>query len=645
MRMSRRRYRLLLTSVVIGAVVSLFLVATPRAYAVSYPGGISALQSIDKHIYDNVVGCLNNKQNSGKYRTCVNASYSTYSGSYANLLWLSEYGNPSNQELTIDAGTNKTISLQWNTMVLIGNTLVKRSGHNSTTDCTYDSAKIISASNTDDTPGDIGTTCRNPAKTGENYKITNITSSVGTIQWVSQRNSDVRRNGTTRYWVGDTGKFNIKGDFLTDQDVTVTITYKHISAYHQNPPSSKATYICSGSTVDSWTDFGDKSCGEKTKKFTIHVKVNVPPPTSTSSCTTNLSVSMATGVSQSFTVKVGGVSPLNSITAKIVGSGNFTWSNTTTNLSNDTGSFSFTPPTSGTYTLTATANGSATSLSCGVGYAGAQPYFTVDGGDLSAAGEVLAFNRNSGVYQGAGAQLATLASGKISGFITGSDSLSGSNPGSRLAFANYGVLVGGTVYGGEFDALTGREKPEATTTTATYSDIDLGSLQSGTYKLNAGGSIHGSVKNGRSITIIAAGDVYVSGDIKYDPYTNVAGIPRLTVLAGSGNILVDKAVREMHGIFYADGDTGRGIFYSCALSASQPIDQNSLGSHISDCAATLNVYGMVSAKKLTLVRTSGNWSDASPLPAEVFHQGPELWLYAGGTKTTYDSYVNLPPVL
>jgi hypothetical protein len=311
-----------------------------------------------------------------------------------------------------------------------------------------------------------------------------------------------------------------------------------------------------------------------------------------------------------------------------------------------TNSQNFKPTASGVYTLHWTySKGSATKDCSSDVQVGAQPYFTVTSGDIAARGSITAYNRNGGGYQGAGALLAAIVTGNLEGFITGSDNISGVTPGSRLAFANENVIAGSGIYGGKFASLPERRIPTtvSVSTTPVRSSINFDTTSSGTYILTDGGSIAGTLQRNQRITIIARGDVYISGSIGY-AYSSIAEIPHLTVVANNGNVLVSRGVGEIHGSFYAAGDGSKGIFYSCALSPSQPVDYHSLQSHVDDCRGKLDVYGTVSASKLILTRTNGSWSGTVPVPAEEFHQGPEAWLN-GEKDDGFNSYISLPPVL
>lgn len=202
MTLALRKVLLVVTSLIVCVFVLAFVPAR-SAYAeltraqvdALYPGGMWGIRSdFDEPIYNNVRYCLYGNSNPAKlisgrtYRDCVNNvnniyNYSQASGSYMVPSWISLAGSPSVQSTTVDAG-NRTINLQMNTMIFIGNTLAKRNGKASITDCALDYYKIIGSGttpNADDYPGSIGDNCRSPAKTGENYKVTGVSASSGRL--------------------------------------------------------------------------------------------------------------------------------------------------------------------------------------------------------------------------------------------------------------------------------------------------------------------------------------------------------------------------------------------------------------------------------------------------------------------------------
>jgi hypothetical protein len=123
-----------------------------------------------------------------------------------------------------------------------------------------------------------------------------------------------------------------------------------------------------------------------------------------------------------------------------------------------------------------------------------------------------------------------------------------------------------------------------------------------------------------TLYVAGPGDIYLGGNITYAGST-LDHIPRLTVYAAKGNIIVSKDVTELHGVFVASGDVNasQGLFYSCGLSAAQPVGYTA---QAASCNNPLTVYGAVVANKLILARTNGT-----------------------STAPVFDQYFSLPPVL
>lgn len=323
--------------------------------------------------------------------------------------------------------------------------------------------------------------------------------------------------------------------------------------------------------------------------------------------------------------------------------------------------------------------GVAMGLNCNVdSYAGEQPYFTVYGGDILAGissskwaaaddAGITSWNKDntdSGGYAGAGTQLAAISSGSVSHFVSNYASLIGApsdNP-SSLVFANAGA-VGSGQYGGAFEVLPTvpsyidlAVSKAGMITPIASSDFDLSSIDhSGVYKYEGTGNltVHGTVQVGKNITVIVTGggSVYIGGDITYEPYS-LATIPQLNIFT-DGNILVGSSVKEMHGIYVAEG--AASTFYTCSVDASTPVgyatfnlDPAQTAALVTRCKTPLSVYGSVVSKEIVLSRTSGNWVTGSA-PAEEFKHSPESWLAKPfmGTETgdnIFDNYVSLPPI-
>ena len=274
----------------------------------------------------------------------------------------------------------------------------------------------------------------------------------------------------------------------------------------------------------------------------------------------------------------------------------------------------------------------------------AKPYFTVTGGDISSDGSITSWNAdNTGGagYAGAGSQLAALATGNITSFVTGTGM--SANP-SSLAFAN--TTAAGTKYGGGYTETM--PLPTVDTSGATVLTTGTPSLSSlnGVYTRSGDLTLSGPTPAGKSVTIVlTSGNLYISNNISY-PYGSLAQIPRLTVIVQNGNIYVNNTVSEIHGVFYAAG-SGRGLFYSCATASGMPsTDYNT-------CNHQLTEYGAVTANQLILSRSYGSVHATTGTPAaaaENFFYSPEVWLAPADSTTTssdtiYNSYVSLPPIL
>ncbi len=322
---------------------------------------------------------------------------------------------------------------------------------------------------------------------------------------------------------------------------------------------------------------------------------------------------------------------------------------------------SFTPTQSGNYAVTWTFGGTALStITCVTpgassisGVAGYQPFFTVTGGDIISGSNIRSWNLdnvNGAGYGGAGTTLAAIATGDIQNFVTGGSLPAGAatRAGSGLAFANN--TASGTTYGGGYTTTPFVPTVAGTTVAWGSSSMDLSSptLVDGTTYTYAGDlTITGQLPIGKNITLVlTSGNAIIGSNITYGAYTTSVEIPRVTVIVSAGNIYVNRAVTEVHGVYSASGN-----YYSCA-NGSTPVDMSSASGY-SDCRNRLVVYGAVAANQLVLTRTIGSIVPAPGIPvvsAEDFFYSPELWLAesstgSAGNGVNYNSYVSLPPVL
>jgi hypothetical protein len=320
---------------------------------------------------------------------------------------------------------------------------------------------------------------------------------------------------------------------------------------------------------------------------------------------------------------------------------------------------------------------------------GAQPYFSVLGGDIAAgpgfgssctnatSGGVTGSNSDAAPYKGASAQLATLALGQIRSFATSNkqtdlttwvDSLSATSAqptsGSKLAVANY-PTVGGTVYGGYYgmnnwcvpdyykgvdETPAGVVKANSTTTTAPFNGgvLDISALATtdttyyydGDLTINATDVGTSSITaSGQKIILKVKGNVYIKGKnssvesgISYANPASLPVIPQFQLIAG-GNIYVDQYISRLDGFYDAQGipDGGGnatigGIFATCADGSGALAGPTS----IAPCRKyNLTVNGGVAAGLVILNRASGDFNNMfgeTAHPAEKIIFSPQFWL-------------------
>lgn len=292
-----------------------------------------------------------------------------------------------------------------------------------------------------------------------------------------------------------------------------------------------------------------------------------------------------------------------------------------------------------------------------VGY---QPYFTVEGGDIlggfspdTAYSIIASWNSNNtpvGSYIGASGTHAAIALGNITSFVTSANTDGGK---SRLAFANT-TSNGAEKYGGGFTTTLTMpdywEQANGTEQVCSSTVLAVASLDTGVYDCTGDITINGGMlAAGKNVTIRTTGNVFISSDITYAPYT-MTNIPRLNVYTKGGNIVVSSAVTELHGVFVAQVNASGSKFYSCGDSVTKVA--YGYTNNAEQCRnLPLTVYGSVVAEEIVLGRTIGSWTDPTPQAAERFVYGPETWLSrpenysATERKGPFDSYISLPPVL
>lgn len=289
---------------------------------------------------------------------------------------------------------------------------------------------------------------------------------------------------------------------------------------------------------------------------------------------------------------------------------------------------------------------------------GTQPYFSVYGGDIMAGIMMGGVQNNNAIIgswfdedanQGSSTELAALASGDIGGFATNiTDAAAMATGVKTLAFDNTDDPPG------HFRAFpTGNNDYVGSAVSASQADgswhqgnvADLWDLagKKGTYQYGTAAAPVTAVVNaanrvaaGTTVTLVVYGNVYIGSNLNYNPYS-FASVPRLNIYA-TGNIIVDKNVGNLQGVFIAQG----GAFYTCGNPVTrQGYEYTALLN--SGCGNPLSIYGAVAAQTVVLGRFSGDIKGAA---AESLYMSPELWLAQPSTpSSSFDSYLSLPPVL
>lgn len=273
------------------------------------------------------------------------------------------------------------------------------------------------------------------------------------------------------------------------------------------------------------------------------------------------------------------------------------------------------------------------------------PYTTFYNGDAEAGasfdctvssianGDISAFG-NAATGTGSGSQIGAFAPGSVEGFNTAQrtgsvGSLTLDSLGSGFCMPDYASLF-------ELPAT----QPEIIT---------------GPYTMAATNWGIGARKD-----ILVRGDVYISGNITYDPTApwNAATIPAFRIISLGGNIYIDPSVTALDGLYVAVPSSAGvgGYIFTCA-SSSGPLTSAQVAAQ---CGNQLVVTGAMAAKQVKLLRTYGdvgastNAGDQDPYSAgnrasERFIFTPELWLPRQASTPPagyqFDAIANLPPVV
>lgn len=258
---------------------------------------------------------------------------------------------------------------------------------------------------------------------------------------------------------------------------------------------------------------------------------------------------------------------------------------------------------------------------------------------------------------GSWGQYASYSVASVTGFGTSSGLKGGQPTGalplsfSKLTFANTPAPFGNFANSVNSRGLTGVKdffKPLARSGAAGTPSTNLASLASSKTPYlvdNTSGTLEiegGTIGKGKTIIIVATGDVKIKSDITYtnDQLSSVADIPQVVIVAR--NIAIDEGVGNIDAWLIADARTG--VINTCA-SHAPPLT-------IHDCKdRQLKVNGPVVTNKLLLYRTYGSeGSDPNTLeePAEIFRNRGDAYLWAAhylsNDQNLVTSYqIELPP--
>lgn len=507
---------------------------------------------------------------------------------------------------------------------------------------------------------------------GPRYFYSNTSSPVGGdgVPYAGETGVNTNPSGTCDGRMGPDSNYGPNG--LTEQTVTI-------------PASPPASYICGTFAFSPY----DSSGARNGRSRAVCAKIQPVRISCGSSSLSSLSVGVPASFHVSMTYSGGAPPPGSRFTITVSGPNSSTYPNVGAVVSGGTITSSpdsvFTPATGGTYNVswvyTYTGGGVITcpaSPGGGIG-AGYTPYFDVVGGDVSAGAGfgdgcsddttagITAMNRGlSGGYQGAASTLGSFALSTITGFASGTFGETGGNT-SNMPQPN-GLMFANTTGQGNFGSLgcapdyAGDAVSDPNTKVDdTASSVDIGTLASGTYVYNnssPGGAYQGRfVINGgvipadTQITIVVNTDVEITGDITYGPYSSLAHVPRVTIIANGQDIYISHNVNQLDGFYVAQAGEGNpGTIYTCTDdTGAESIDPALCSGTASN--PTLVINGAVAAGAIRFDRTAYNAIFTQPAERIVF--SPELWSAGLGgcasnpatCPTTDNSITELPPVL
>ncbi len=291
------------------------------------------------------------------------------------------------------------------------------------------------------------------------------------------------------------------------------------------------------------------------------------------------------------------------------------------------------------------------------------PYLRAQGGNVLAGvgfgtactttpGKITSWNKYTGSttpYYGAGTDLAAIALGQITGFVSGNNqdgtmATNGTQAPGSLTFANTTANVAAGIYGGGY-GVTNWCMPDYAGDAATAPGVAAGTTvaaaiagANGTYTLTGNQTLAAtSLSGGKRITIvITGGDLTITGDVTYS-YGSLVDIPRLQIFVKGGNINIAPGVHNLSGVYGAQKSTAGvgGQINTCTGAFTY-----------ANCNSTLTFYGVVYADQILLRRMSGTASSPTTA-AEQFVYGPETWLGRNFAvpDTAWESATSLSPIL
>jgi hypothetical protein len=337
--------------------------------------------------------------------------------------------------------------------------------------------------------------------------------------------------------------------------------------------------------------------------------------------------------------------------------------------------------TGGPYTITAHTNGPA---SCTTSFSVNQvtkPYFQVQGGDIEAGAgygsctpnsiaQIDAYNflQSLNRYTGSFGQMASIATGSVSGFNSAENSdysavyaappssLPAIKPTSGLNFTNLDQGGGNyptclTDYYVASGISTATAYPSASNPLSTATIPSSGTYNysgASTLVINATQLSPGS----RIVLGVTNQNVYINGNITYsNTYTSGSTIPLFELIVSGGNIYIDPSVTNLEGVFIAEPNSGSGgTVYTCASNAASPAPPSPVRTYAGCDQNPLTLEGSLSANTIEMLRTIGDDSSLSSTTAETYLYSPEEWIPeayipALSNQENYQNITQLPPFL